>query len=139
VWAPWGGSRLRDPESMWSSKYADDVATDNWCGLKNPEVDQLIEEQKTEMDLAKRDEIDKQLDAKLMELSPYVLMWEPPCQRILYWNRFGMPKYDFSKYGDEQDAIAYWWYDTSKAAALDNAMKQGVALPAAPADVHYGQ
>ncbi|HEX4083775.1 MAG TPA: extracellular solute-binding protein [Chthoniobacteraceae bacterium] len=139
VWAAWGDSRLRDPEAMWSSKTADDIATQNICGLKDPEVDKLIDEQKTEMDLAKRDDIDRQLDARLMQLCPYVLMWQSPCHRLLYWNRFGTPKYVLSKYGDEQDSLGYWWYDDARAAALNHAMSQGTVLPALPAKVHYGQ
>ena len=75
------------------------IATDNWCGFKDPEVDKLIDQQKTEMDLGKRNEICKQIDQRLMALSPYVLMWQSPCHRLLYWNRFGTPKYVLSKYG----------------------------------------
>jgi len=142
VWAAWSASRLRDPEPMWSSRTADDIAGDNWCGVKDPDVDQLIEAQKTEMDLDKRNEIDKQIDARLMAISPYVLMWQAPSARLLYWNRFGTPKYVLSRYsegGAENDSLVYWWYDPAKAAALDNAMKNDATLPAVPGEVHYGK
>jgi len=139
IWAAWEGSRLLDPEAMWSSKTADDIATENYCGFKDPDVDKLIEDQRTEMDLGKRNEICKEIDARLMALSPYILMWQAPSHRILYWNRFGTPKHVLSRYGDERDALAYWWYDAKKAAALVDAMKNNVALPAQPAEVHYGQ
>jgi microcin C transport system substrate-binding protein len=139
VWANWEDMRLRDPETMWSSKTADDISTQNWCGVKDPETDKLIDEQKTEMDLGKRNEICKQIDQRLMALSPYVLMWQAPSHRLLYWNRFGTPKYVLSKFGNETDALMYWWYDPAKAAALDDAMKRDVSLPALPAEVHYGQ
>jgi microcin C transport system substrate-binding protein len=139
IWSANGGSRLRDPEGMWSSKTADDIATENYCGLKDAQVDQLIDQQKTEMDLGKRNEILKKIDARLMELSPYVLMWQASSSRLLYWDRFGTLPYIYTKYGDEGDALAYWWYDSAKAATLDDAMKRGVALPALPSDVHYPQ
>ena len=139
IWANWDASRLRDPEAMWSSKTADDIAGENYPGFKNPEVDKLIDQQKTEMDLGKRNEILKQIDSRLMALSPYVLMWQAPSHRLLYWNRFGTPKYVLSKFGDERDALTYWWYDPAKAAALDAAMKSGATLPPLPAEVHYGQ
>ena len=139
IWAAWGDSRLRDPEAMWSSKTADDIATQNYCGFKDPEVDKLIDQQKTEMDLGKRNEILKQIDARLMALSPYVLMWQASSSRLLYWNRFGTPQYVYSKYGDEGDALTYWWYDPAKANALDDAMKRDATLPALPAEVHYGK
>jgi microcin C transport system substrate-binding protein len=139
IWQNWDASRLLDPEQMWSSKTADDIATMNYPGFKNPQVDSLIEEQKTELDLGKRNDIDRQIDGQLAGLYPYVLMWEPDNHRLLYWNRFGTPKYVLSKYGDERDAFTYWWYDPAKAAALDDAMKRNVSLPALPAEVHYGQ
>jgi microcin C transport system substrate-binding protein len=139
VWVNWDASRLRDPETMWDSKTADEVATQNWCGLKDPEVDKLVDQQKTEMDLGKRNEICRQLDQRLVALNPYVLMWQAASHRLLYWNRFGTPKDVLSKYGDERDAYIYWWYDPARAAALDDAMKRDAPLPALPAEVHYGQ
>jgi microcin C transport system substrate-binding protein len=139
VWAAWEDSRLRDPEAMWSSTTADDVAGQNWPGFKDPEVDKLIDAQKTEMDLGKRNDICRQIDQRLMAQSPYVLMWQSPSHRVLYWNRFGTPKTVYSKFGDESDALIYWWYDPAKAAALDDAMRRNAALPALPAEVHYGQ
>ena len=145
VWVNWDATRLLDPEAMWSSKTANDIATQNWCGFQDGQVDQLIEQQKTEMDLDKRNDICRQIDARLMALSPYVLMWQANSTRLLYWNKFGTPKYVLSKYSTssggaaESDALIYWWYDAAKAAALDDAMKRDVSLPAVPAEVHYGQ
>ena len=100
VWAAWEAVRLRDPEPMWSSKTADDIAGENYCGVKDDQIDKLIDAQRTEMDLGKRNDIDRQIDARLMALDPYVLMWQSPSNRILYWNRFGTPKYVLSKYSD---------------------------------------
>jgi microcin C transport system substrate-binding protein len=139
VWANWEDSRLRDPEMMWSSTTSNDIASQNWPGFQDPEVDKLIDEQKTEMDLGKRNQICKQIDQRLVAQSPYVLMWQAPSHRLLYWNRFGTPKDVLSKFGDESDALTYWWYDPAKAAALDDAIKRNVSLPALPEKVHYGQ
>jgi microcin C transport system substrate-binding protein len=139
IWQAWGDTRLRDPEAEWSSKTADDVPTENVCGFKDPEVDKLIEQQKTEMDLGKRNEILKQIDARLVAQCPYVLMWQTQSTKLLYWNRFGTPRYVVSKYGDESDAYVYWWYDQAKAATLDDAKSRNAALPALPLEVHYGQ
>lgn len=137
IWVNWGASRLRDPETMWSSQTADEIATQNYTGLKDPEIDKLIEQQKTEMDLGKRNEILKQIDARLMATSPYVLMWQSGSSRLLYWNKFGTPPYVLPKYGDERTAVGYWWFDPAKDKALKEAQKTDTALPAQPADVHY--
>jgi microcin C transport system substrate-binding protein len=137
TWANWGASRLRDPETMWSSKTADEIATQNYCGVKDPEIDRLIELQKTEMSAEKRNAILKQIDDRLMATCPYVLLWQSGSARILYWNKFGTPKYVLPKYGNESSALAYWWYDEAKAAALAKAQKDNTALPPEPAEVHY--
>ncbi len=146
AWVNFDAVRLRDPEPLWSSKTANDIAGQNYAALQDAEVDKLIDQQRTEMDLDKRNEIDKQIDARLMALCPYVLMWQSASYRVLYWNRFGTPKSVLSKYSDngvgggvEYDPFVYWWYDAAKAAALDDAIKRDVALPAQPAEVHYGQ
>ena len=42
-WTAWGASRLRDPESAWHSSTADQKASQNYPGVKDPEIDRLIE------------------------------------------------------------------------------------------------
>jgi microcin C transport system substrate-binding protein len=137
VWSNWSASRLRDPEAMWHSKTADEIATQNHPGLKDPAIDALIESQKLEMDGAKRSEILRKIDARLVAIMPYVLLWQSDRNRLLYWNRFGTPDDVLDKFNREDSALVYWWFDAKKSAALDEAMKTGQALPAAPAEVHY--
>lgn len=137
VWTNWSASRLRDPEQMWHSKTADEISTQNYAGVKDPEIDKLIDSQKEEMDGAKREQILKQIDKKLTEIVPYVLLWQSDRQKLLYWQKFGTPKSVLSKFDREDSATVYWWYDADKAAALENARKTDGTLPAAPAEVHY--
>ncbi|MFA6623256.1 MAG: extracellular solute-binding protein [Fibrobacteraceae bacterium] len=137
-WISWGSGRLRDPEASWDSHTADAPGTNNITGFKDSVVDRLIKEQKTEFSLVKRNEIERKLDARLTELVPYVLLWQCDHHRILYWNRFGTPKYVFDKFGREDESIpVYWWYDAKKNAALDAAMKEGRSLERPAPDVHY--
>ena len=46
TWAAWGGGVFKDPEPMWFAKYADEKGQNNLAGIKNKEVDALIEKQK---------------------------------------------------------------------------------------------
>jgi microcin C transport system substrate-binding protein len=136
-WAPWGATRLRDPETSWSSKVADEISSNNITALKDPEIDRLIEQQKTEMDLEKRNDILRQIDARLVELAPYVLLWQNARNKLLYWNKFGTPRYVLDKFSNEEAALTYWWYDPAKDAALVQAMKTDTALPAPPPEIVY--
>lgn len=137
AWSAWGSTRLRDPEASWHSKTAKEISTNNFPGVADAVVDSLIEAQKAEMDLGKRNAILKQLDKRLNDMLPYVLMWMADHTRLLYWNRFGMPKYVLSKFEDEVSIPTYWWADASKAASLKEAQAKDAALPMVDDDVQY--
>ena len=134
-WVNWGAGRLRDPEASWSSATALQKGTNNLSGVQDKTVDSLINLQKTEFDLAKRNEILKALDNRLAEIVPYVLMWQCDHHRILYWNRYGTPDKVFDRFNREDAIPVYWWLDPEKSAALDKAMKAGEALPVPEYDV----
>ncbi|MBF0196790.1 MAG: ABC transporter substrate-binding protein [Planctomycetes bacterium] len=136
-WRNWGAVRLRDPEALWSSKEAHEVSTNNIAGLENAEVDALIEKQKTEMDINKRNEILREIDAILVKEIPYVLMWGAPSARLLYWNKFGTPKYVLDKFNQEEEVTTYWFVDPAKEKKLQQAIAAGQTLPKEPGKVIY--
>lgn len=135
TWCAWGSGVLKDPESMWHSKYADMPNHHNYPGLKIPAVDALIEKQKTIFDVDKRHAIVKEIDKIVYKEHPYALLWHMPSTRLLYWNKFGIPKLPLGKYGGEAFATDYWWIDSAKKEALENAMQSGSALPSLPPEV----
>ena len=134
-WVNWGAGRLRDPEASWSSETALQKGTNNLAGVQDKVVDSLINLQKTEFDLAKRNEILKALDNRLAEIVPYVLMWQCDHHRILYWNRYGMPEKVLDHFNREDAIPVYWWLDPEKSKKLDAAMKSGESLPIPEYDV----
>ena len=137
-WISWGSGRLRDPESSWSSATADSKGTNNISGLKDSIVDKLIAMQKTEFNLAKRNDIARKIDDRLVALVPYVLLWQSDHHRILYWNRLGMPKSVYDKFGREDENIpVYWWYDKKKDSSLNAAMSEGKSLEVPLYDIYY--
>jgi microcin C transport system substrate-binding protein len=137
AWRNWSATRLRNPEPMWHSKTADQVASQNVSGLQDERIDALIEKQKTLPDIDARNEILKQIDNILTELHPYILLWQSDRNRLLYWNRFGTPKYVLDKYNREDVAPVYWWLDREKDAALREAMRNNTTLPAEPDSVKF--
>lgn len=136
-WAAWGGTRLRDPESMWHSRTADQPSSNNIAGVKDKVVDSLIEVQKTEMDLEKRNAILRRIDNRLTALMPYTLMWDQESVWVLYWNKFATSKHVYPKYDDEDAVTAYWSVDPEKEKALSEAMKAGKSLPREPIEARY--
>jgi microcin C transport system substrate-binding protein len=138
-WVNWGGSRLRDPEPLYSSTTADEVSSNNYPGVKDKYIDSLIDAQKTEMDLNKRNAILTLIDNRLNQINPYVLLWQADHNRILYWNRFGTPAYVYDKFDREDCITTYWFVDPDKDKALQDAMKSGATLSAPSGDVRYAE
>lgn len=138
TWAAWGpGGAFPDPEHQWFSKYANENGQNNFNGFNNPEVDKLIEQQKTEFDIKKRTEILKKIDKILTKEVPYVLLWGIKSTRVLYWNRFGTPENPLSRYSGEGAAKSLWWIDEEKDKALENSKKSKTALPTYKRDLYY--
>ncbi|MCF8095746.1 MAG: extracellular solute-binding protein, partial [Desulfobacteraceae bacterium] len=137
TWAAWGASIFKDPEGMWSSKEAERKGGSNITGFKNPEVDRLIEKQKSVFSVERRNRICRRIDQIVFEAHPYVLLWNIDYTRLLYWNKFGTPKTVLSKYGDEMSALWYWWYDPDANALLKEAVKRGFPLPPAEPSVYF--
>lgn len=136
-WQAWGAGRLRDPENMWHSKQAMEIATSNRSGVQDPEIDKLIELQKTEESLDKRNEILKQIDQRLGDIVPYVLLWQIGFHRILYWNQFGMPTTVLDKFNREDSAMIYWWHSPEREKALKAAKAAKKELQPQPKDLFY--
>lgn len=137
TWAAWSAGLFKNPESMWSSKEADRPSGQNITGYKDHEVDALIDAQRTEFDVRKRHEIVRRIDAILPRDIPYVLLWNLNYERLLWWNKFGMPDAPLGKYGDERASHSYWWADPDAAADLAHAIKTDRALPARPVRAVY--
>lgn len=132
-WAAWGAGRLRDPEALWSSETADQPGSNNFPGVRDALVDSLIEAQKTEMDLSRRNAILKRMDARLTEIVPYVLLWQSNRTRLLYWNRFGTPEHVLDKFSREDAALVYWFVDAEK----ERKLLAGETMPVDTGEVHY--
>ncbi len=129
TWAAWGSGVFKDPEAQWYSKYADEPSQHNLPGIKIPAVDSLIEKQKSEFNLDKRNSIVKEIDKLVFKEYPYVLLWHLTNTRLLYWRKFGIPEYPLGKYGDESFSTDYWWFDSEGSKNLENNIKSKSSLP----------
>ncbi len=136
LWINISASRLRDPEASWSSKTADEVATNNCAGVKDPEIDQLIDQQR-ESTSSNVPIILREIDTRLSAINPFVRRGSISENRILYWNKFGAPKSIFDKFNREDvGPLVYWWLDPEKESALLEAMKTNTGPPE-PAEIIY--
>ena len=123
-----GGTMFPEPRSHWQSKMADQKSSDNYSGFKSPEADALIEKYSQSFDLKERTKLLRELDGIVFRAHPYMLDWYIPCQRIIWWKKFGMPSTVFTKYGDWTEAYSLWWYDPEMEKELQAAQRAGKPL-----------
>lgn len=113
IWLGWGQSLSpgNEQRAQWGSGAADSPASQNYAGLKNPVVDELVELVITAPDR-------EELEARVRALDR-VLQWQYLLvpgyysinDRTLRWNKFGLPKQQpWNGY-----SLMTWWYDAELA------------------------
>ncbi len=74
----WAMAPEADPEQTWHSRWAaPDKQGGNFVGLADPEVDALIEAGQRELDFGARQRVWHALQARLMDLQPYLFAYAP--------------------------------------------------------------
>ncbi len=113
---------------MWSSGAADTPGSRNYVGIKNPALDELIENvvaAKTRKELV----INIQALDRVLTHQYYVVPhWYIAYDRAVYWNRFGRPKINASQSAVSNNLLEWWWWDKEKAGKLKKARAAGSSL-----------
>ncbi len=120
----WTGQLFPNPESVMHSKYAGLAESGNITGMKNPEIDRICEEYEQTLDVKKRIEQLKALDALAVSQIHYAFGWVAPyAARVAFWNKFGYPKEGLSYSGDWRSIFYLWWVDPEKEQQMKKARK----------------
>ena len=126
----WTGGFFPSPEGMMHGKYADDIEVTNITSMDIPELDNLIDEYNEEWDAKKRIPIAHKIDSIAVNSYHYAMGWTSPYgARMLYWNKFGIPKKGVSFVGDWRSPISMWWVDDKKERTLSKARQDKTKLP----------
>ncbi|HEX2581150.1 MAG TPA: extracellular solute-binding protein [Dongiaceae bacterium] len=105
------GNEQRD---FWGSKAADEKGSANTVGIKNPVIDDLVEELVRASDRKHLLLYCHALD-RVLQWNYYVIPnWHLAATRIAYWDKFGRPSV-IPKYGT---GLNTWWIDPAKQANL---------------------
>ncbi|MDC1311630.1 extracellular solute-binding protein [Burkholderiales bacterium] len=108
----WGSSESPGNEQFghWSSSAADSPAASNYAGVRDSIIDELIGglvQAKSREDLVAHT---RALDRLLLSGYYVIPQWHLTSQRILYWDKFGLPKVT-PKSGTSTNL---WWFDSDK-------------------------
>jgi microcin C transport system substrate-binding protein len=126
-----------NPELSYHSKFADKKGSFNIWGLKDKNVDELLDLYYQEYELKNRIKILRSLDSILVSKFLTALLWYEDNMKILYWNKFGMPEFGFPQtdynglinYEPYWPVIAFWWLDENLSQKLKEAKGKRITLP----------
>jgi microcin C transport system substrate-binding protein len=116
---PQSESPGNEQREYWGSSAADIPGTRNYAGIKNPVIDEIIEQVISAPD---RDELvysTRALDRVLLWGHYVIPQWHIAKYRVAYWNKLSRPK-TVPRYSLGFDT---WWIDTAKNATLYNYKK----------------
>jgi microcin C transport system substrate-binding protein len=140
----WGSSPFPDPETMWHSSLADVDSSNNFTGFKDARLDQLCVEYDHAFDMKERVRTIREIDGILANAYQYILLWDAPYTRVIYWNKFGTPPGYISRTGDYYGGykmygvFQMWWVDPDKDARLQQAMRDtSMKLEVGPTEDRY--
>jgi microcin C transport system substrate-binding protein len=129
-----------NPELLYHSEFANKKGSFNIWGLKDREVDGLLNLYYYEYDMQKRINVLRKLDSIITRKYMTALLWYEDNMKILYWNKFGMPKFGLSQtdynglinYKPYWPVIAFWWRDKELESKLEKVKGTEKILPAKP-------
>lgn len=124
---PQSTSPGNEQRSFWGSSFADRPGSDNLIGLRDPAVDQLVEQVVAAPDRGSLVDRTRALDRVLQWGQWVVPQWHSPVDRVAYWDLFGQP----SRVPAQGFQLDTWWVDPAKAEAL--AKRRGKSAPPAAA------
>ena len=103
----WGQSETpgNEQRSFWGSEAADQSGARNSIGVKNPAIDQLIEQLIASPDRETLVARTRALDRALLWNHYVIPHWHYTADRIAFWNKFGMP--ETLPYNGVQ--LSSWW------------------------------
>ena len=105
-----------EQRNYWTTKVADESGGGNYAGIKDPVVDELVQQLINASDRKSLVTVTRALDRVLLWGHYVVPHWHIRSYRLVYWNKFGKPDIQ-AKY-----ALGFpstWWIDQEKLAKLN--------------------
>lgn len=136
----WGALVFPNPETSFKGELATKPSNNNITAFANDRVDELLTEYDIEFNVARRSEILREIDGLIYNEHPYALGWYNPARRVIYWNKFAMPKWGITRFTGEDDMMYTWWVDPLKQAQLAKAKTDAfLSMETEPIDHRFWQ
>jgi ABC-type oligopeptide transport system substrate-binding subunit len=125
-------------EQWFRSDLADMNDNNNFFGLKDERIDQLMIDYNKEFNLENRISIGKTIDQIVCDIHPVSFGIKRLYTRLLFWDKFSYPEYMLDRFEGDYDSIyKLWWFDPNKIYRLEDAMKNDTRLTVEEVDIRY--
>ncbi len=104
-----------EQRTYWNSRNADIEGGQNFAGIKDPVVDELVEKLIAAPDRKALVTRTRALDRVLLWGHYVIPNWHIKTDRFAYWDKFGMPK----TVPLRGTSLSFWWLDKAKAARIE--------------------
>lgn len=111
-----------EQRNLWKSAAADVSGSQNFAGIKDPVVDELVEQALVAKDRKSLITHIRALDRVLLWGHYVIPNWHSRADRVAYWDRFAWPKVTPAR-GYQLDS---WWFEPAKAARIDQGLAAAV-------------
>jgi microcin C transport system substrate-binding protein len=119
----WGGLLFPNPITSFHSTLADRLPSNNITSFRDARVDSLAEREQRTFDPVERRKILREIDSIFSSSYHYAYSWHASNDRLVYRNRFGMPRHVISRIGDWRDILSLWWVDPVRHKRLQAAQR----------------
>lgn len=117
-----------EQRNLWMSAAADVPGSQNFAGVKDPVVDELVEMALVAKDRASLISRIRALDRVLLWGHYVIPNWYSRADRVAYWDRFGWP----SVTPDRGYQLDSWWEEPAKARRVDSRLESILDDASAP-------
>jgi len=135
----WTSDFFPNPEHSYHSKFADPDNTNNFSGVKNERIDELCDMYRPMFDQNERVKLIQEIDKLLSDECFVAPGWfSPHSGRLIYWNKFGMPKSFYSYAGDWYGVSSLWWIEPELEKKLEEAKNDpSITMPIGEVNVDF--
>lgn len=110
-----------EQRNFWTSKMADVKGSSNFVGMKNPAIDDIVEQLIAAKDRKSLVTCVQVLDRILCANNYVIPHWYIDSDRAIFWNKFRGPEVYASKAYFITNLMSWWWYDAEKDKKLQEA------------------
>jgi microcin C transport system substrate-binding protein len=118
-----------DPRQYLGTEFKKTTNNNDIWGFGTPQVDALIDIYERDQDFQARRQAMFKIDDIVHDEAFYIPFWSAPFLRVVHWDYLRFPEFYLPRRTEQLTDYLVYWIDPKRKAALEQAMRDGTALP----------